>query len=103
MKQKILNTKIQRKHEATPLKKKPSTQIPQNHLPPPLPPPQNHPPAPPPTSPKPSNRPAHLHQSRARAQGCGPRSICRFLLDAERRWRSHSAGAPPKKLPGAPQ
>jgi hypothetical protein len=38
-----------------------------------------------------------------RAQSSAPSCVGPFLLDAERRWRSHSAGAPPKKLPGAPQ
>ena len=40
--------------------------------------------------------------SRARAQGCGPRSVRPFLLDVERRWRSHSAGATPQKAPRGP-
>ena len=97
MKQKISNTKIQfffsTIHSQT---------IPRKTIQPPPPPPA-----------KPSNRPApHLPKtiqpprphlpSRARAQSCGHRSLCPFLLDVERRWRSHSAEGTPQKAPRGP-
>ena len=67
MKQKILNTKIRRKHEATPLKKKPSTQIPQNHLPPPSPLPKTiHLPRPPPPQNHQTAPPTYTNHARAR-------------------------------------
>jgi hypothetical protein len=66
----------------------------QNHPPqkPSLPPPS------PPPPPKPSPPSHHAHAQRS----CGASFVSGNLLDVERRWRSHSAEAPPQRLPGAP-
>jgi hypothetical protein len=58
-------------------------------------PPTSHQPNTPQTIPPPSHH-ARAHRS------CDSFCVRRNLLDAERRWWSHSAGAPPKNLPGAP-
>ena len=68
----------------------PPPPLPKTISPPPLPP-TKHPP----------NHPPPLHHARAH-RSCDSVCLRRNLLDVERRWRSHSAGAPPQKAPRGP-